>query len=137
MTLLVVDASVVLSWCFEDEASPESDALIDRVAHDGAAVPGLWSLEIANALVVAERRRRIEPADSAAFVALLEALPFDVDTETSARAWRETMALARLHGLSVYDASYLELAARRGAELATADNALRQAAKRAGVTVIA
>jgi predicted nucleic acid-binding protein len=136
VTACVIDASSVLAWCFEDEGGPESDALIERVAADGAAVPGLWALEIANGLVMGERRGRLKPAESAAFVSMLEELPIDVDPATGDRALHETMTLARAHRLSAYDAAYLELAMRLGLPLATGDRGLRAAAKRVGVELV-
>jgi predicted nucleic acid-binding protein len=99
-------------------------------------VPGLWSLEIANGLVTGERRGRIRPAESAAFVALLEELPIVADGATGARALHETMNLAREHGLTAYDAAYLELAMRLGLPLATGDRSLAAAAERVGVVTL-
>lgn len=133
---MVIDASSVLAWCFEDEGGPEMDALIEKVAVDGAMVPGLWSLEIANGLVMGERRGRLQPAESLAFVAMLEELPIVADRATGARALHETMSLAREHRLTAYDAAYLELAMRRGLPLATGDRSLRAAARRAGVALL-
>ena len=136
MTGCVVDASSVLAWCFEDEGGPEADALIDKVATEGADVPGSWSLEVANGLVAGERRGRIKAAESAAFIAMLEELPIAADPASGARALHETMSLAREHRLSAYDAAYLELAMRLGVPLATADRALATAATRAGVVLL-
>lgn len=136
MTALVIDASVLLSWCFEDEGGPEVDAMIDKVAAEGATVPGLWSLEIANALVAAERRGRITPADSAAFTAMIEDLPLVADPCTSARALHETIGVAREQGLTAYDAAYLELAMRLGLPLATGDRRLGAAGQRVGVVIL-
>jgi predicted nucleic acid-binding protein len=136
MTGLVIDASSVLAWCFEDEGDPEADALIDKVAAEGAVVPGMWSLEIANGLVSGERRGRIKPAESAAFVAMVEQLPIDADSATGVRALHETISLARNHRLSAYDAAYLELAMRLGLPLATGDRSLSAVAQRVGVVVI-
>jgi predicted nucleic acid-binding protein len=136
MTGFVIDASSVLSWCFEDEGGPEADALIENVAAQGAAVPGIWTVEIANGLVMGERRGRIKPAESAAFVAMIEELPVVADRSTGARALHETMSLAREHRLTAYDAAYLELAMRLGLPLATADRSLRAAAERAGVLLV-
>ena len=132
----VLDASSVLAWCFEDERGPEADALIERVAADGAAVPASWSLEIANGLVMGERRGRVKPAESAAFVAMIEELPIVADRATGARALHETMSLAREHRLTAYDAAYLELAMRLGLPLATGDRSLKAAAQRVGVVLI-
>ena len=136
MTGCVIDASSVLAWCFEDEGGPAADALLDKVAADGAAVPGLWSLEVAHGLVTGERRGRITPAESATFVAMLEELPIAADQASGARALHETLSLAREHRLSAYDAAYLELAMRQGLPLATGDRALAAAATRAGVVLL-
>jgi predicted nucleic acid-binding protein len=136
VTAFVIDASSVLAWCFEDEGGPGADALVEKVAAEGAAVPGLWSLEIANGLVMGERRGRIKPAESAAFVAMVEELPIVADRATGARALHETMSLAREHRLTAYDAAYLELAMRLGLPLATGDRSLRAAAERSGVVLL-
>ena len=136
MTGCVIDASAVLAWCFEDEGGPETDALIEKVAAEGAAAPGMWSLEIANGLVMGERRGRIRAAESAAFVAMIEELPIVGDQGTGARALHETISLARAHRLTAYDAAYLELAMRLGLPLATGDRSLRAAAERVGVVLL-
>ena len=136
MSGLVIDASSVLSWCFEDEGGPAADALIESVAAAGAAVPDMWSLEIANGLVMGERRGRITPADSAAFIAMIEDLPIITDRASGPRAMHETLSLAREHGLTAYDAAYLELAMRLGLPLATGDRSLGAAAQRAGVGLL-
>ena len=136
MTGFVIDASAVLAWCFEDEGGPEADALIEQVAAEGASVPGLWPLEIANGLVMGERRGRISQAESAAFVAMIEELPIVADQATGARALHATMSLAREHELTAYDAAYLELAMRLGVPLATGDRKLRTAARRVGVGLL-
>lgn len=133
MSGLVLDASSVLSWCFEDEGNPDADALIERVAADGAVVPAIWPLEVANALVVAERRQRLAAEDSERFIAMIEELPITIDAGTAARAFHETAALARDHGLSAYDAAYLELAMRAELPLATSNEKLRRAATGLGL----
>lgn len=133
----VVDCSVAVTWCFEDEATAEGDALLERMQEEGAAVPALWHLEIGNVLLQAERRGRITPADQAARIELLRKLPVDTDAETTARALTEILSLARAQRLTTYDAAYLELAARRGLPLATKDRELQDAAAQLGVTVLA
>ena len=135
MSGVVLDASSVLSWCFEDEGGPEADALIERVAAAGALVPAIWSLEVANALLVAERRSRIRQEDSGAFLAMIEELPITIDAGTAAHAFHETIVLARRHALSSYDASYLELAIRAQLPLATRDESLRRAAAQVGLAL--
>jgi predicted nucleic acid-binding protein len=136
VTGAVVDTSIALSWCFEDEASAATDALFEQVRDKGALVPGLWHLELANLLLQAETRGRITAADSALRLELFAALPIMIDTETSARAWREIVALARSERLTTHDAAYLELAIRSGAPLMTKDNTLAAAARRVGLTVL-
>ena len=135
MSALVIDSSAALSWCFEDEASPESDALFERVRDQGAVVPGLWHLEVANVLLQAEKRGRIATGDVAMRLELIAQMPITTDNETTARVWREILALARAEGLIIYDATYLELAIRRGLPLQTKDEALIRAAHRRGVPV--
>jgi predicted nucleic acid-binding protein len=132
----VVDSSIVLTWCFEDEASPETDALFERVRDEGATVPGLWHLELGNVLLQAERRGRISSFDIARRLSLIADLPIAIDPETNGRAWREILSLARTEALTVYDAAYLELAIRRGLALMTRDAELATAAKRNGVVVL-
>ena len=137
MALCVLDASATLPWLFEDEASPAADALLERVALDGAVVPSLWFLECANALAAAERRGRIDAARVARNVSLLRRLPVAVDVADPADALGTTLDLARTHRLTAYDASYLDLALRRGLPLATNDGPLRIAAAAAGVALLA
>jgi predicted nucleic acid-binding protein len=134
---LVIDSSSALSWCFEDEASPGSDALFERVRDHGAVVPELWHLEVANVLLQAEKRGRITVADVAMRLALIAELPITTDNETTARAWREILPLARAEGLTTYDAAYLELAIRRGLPLMTKDAGLIATAGRSGVAIAA
>jgi predicted nucleic acid-binding protein len=124
-----------LSWCFEYEASPEWDALFEQVRDESALVPGLWHLEVANVLLQAEKRGRIASSDVAMRLELIAELPITTDNETSARAWREILTLARAEGLTTYDAAYSELAIRRGLPLQTKDAALLAAARRNGISV--
>jgi len=135
VSALVIDSSAALSWCFEDEATSESDVLFERVRDQGAVVPGLWHLEVANVLLQAEKRGRIAAGGVGMRLELIAELPITTDTETTARAWREILALASAEGLTTYDAAYLELAIRRGLPLQTKDQALIAAAERSGVAV--
>ena len=135
--MIVIDASLAAAWCFDDEATAEADQILDRVRAEGARVPSLWHLEIANVLRQAERRGRISEADSSRRFELLAQLPIVTDIETMTRAWGPTLALARTHTLTVYDAAYLELAARLGLSLASKDKELLAAARSSGIMVIA
>jgi predicted nucleic acid-binding protein len=134
---LVLDGSLTLAWYFADEADPYADAVAQGLTTREAVVPSLWRLEIANTLVVGERRRRSTQAQAAAFLARLERLPIVIDDQTDARAWGETIRLARAHTLSAYDAAYLELAMRRGLPLASLDDQLKAAAAAVGVLLFA
>ncbi|HEX3862787.1 MAG TPA: type II toxin-antitoxin system VapC family toxin [Stellaceae bacterium] len=136
MTAIVVDASVALTWCFADEAAADTDAILDRLKAFGAFVPSLWHIEMANVLLMAERRGRTIVGGLVARLDLLAQLPITTDTETTSRAWREIVGLARTELMTTYDAAYLELAMRRGVPLATRDADLAKAARRAGVSVL-
>lgn len=129
----VLDGSITLAWFFEDEADAYAEAVEDSLTEASAIVPSLWPLEVANAALVGERRKRTTEAKVTQFFSLLKSLPISTDDETAARAWQETLQLARTHSLSVYDAAYLELAMRRDLPLATLDEDLENAAAAAGV----
>jgi predicted nucleic acid-binding protein len=129
----VLDCSVTMAWCFDDEATPYTDGVRDCLADHQALVPSIWPLEAANATIMGERRGRLDSARSSRFFVLIQALPIVVDDETSSRAFSDIVHLARAYQLSAYDASYLELAIRRGLPLACLDDKLKTAATAAGV----
>lgn len=134
--MFVVDNSVVMAWCFEDEASAYTEGVLDRLRETQALVPAIWPLEVANVLLIAERRDRLNEAQTAHFAQLLQLLPILVEEADVARILGSVLAVGRAHSLSAYDAAYLELAARQGLALATQDDRLRKAAGNAGVAVI-
>lgn len=136
MTGFVVDTSVIISWCLKDEQDDYSDAVLEMVSKGEAVVPSLTPFEIANVLLVAERRERLNEADTNRCISLLDSLPILVDQEPSNLALGRILSIGRQHGLSAYDAAYLELAMREGLRLATRDKALREAARNCGVNVI-
>ncbi len=136
MPAAVVDASVAISWCFADQASAATDRLFERVRDEGAVVPALWFWEVGNVLVRAERRGRMAAGDADRRMALISALPLWVDQAGIGHAWGETVRLARVGQLSVYDAAYLELSLRRALPLFTQDGPLADAARAQGVTVL-
>ena len=133
---LVLDAWFALSWYFEDERTPVADALLDRVADQGATVPGLWRLEIANGLRTAIRRNHIDEGFRDRAIAQLARLPINVDPDTDRYAWTTTLQLADLFALTPYDAAYIELAQRLVLPLATLDEPLRAAATALGVALL-
>jgi predicted nucleic acid-binding protein len=132
----VLDVSVTIPWCFGDEWSPLANAVLNRLETEPAIVPGIWSLELANVLLIGERRNRTTQNGIADFLNRLRALPIRVDAETDAFALNNTLGLARQYNLSSYDASYLELAMRLGIPLATQDNRLVEAGRSAGVSIV-
>jgi predicted nucleic acid-binding protein len=132
----VVDSSIALAWCFEDEHTKPVMDLLDRLVEAGAFAPSLWPLEVLNGLLTAERRRRVDARRRQQFGGFLRALPIILDTETTDQAWTVTVRLAERHRLSAYDATYLELAQRRKLPLATLDEELAKAAKVSGMTVL-
>lgn len=130
---LVLDSSVAAAWCFPDEQDEYSQSVLDALADQPAIVPYLWHLEVANILIMGERRKRSTQADTVTWMNFLAGLPITVDEETKARAFSDITNLSRAHNLTAYDAAYLELAMRRGLPLASLDDQLKTAAKAVGV----
>jgi predicted nucleic acid-binding protein len=125
---LVLDSSVTIAWVYSDEATEPLDRVKLLVVEEGAWVPGLWKLEVANILQMGVRRKRNDAIFLVATLEDLSLLPIRIDGETEIQAWGRTLELADRHGLTVYDAAYLELALRRGLPLASLDKELRAAA---------
>jgi predicted nucleic acid-binding protein len=132
----VVDCSVAMAWLFHDEATPKTAALLNRLATETALVPGWWFIEITNVLAMTERRGRITPTQSDAFIADLGKLGIERDDEAPDRAFTHLLALCRTNRLTGYDAVYLDLAVRRNLPLATLDEDLRKSAKKLGVRLL-
>ena len=132
----VVDNSVVMTWCFSDETNKYSDAILDSMNTSTAFVPLIWPLEVGNVLLVAERRKRLSEADSTRFIALIAELPIVIEQEQPERMMKDILALARKHKISTYDASYLDLAMRKGLPIASLDKDLRKAARRSRVAIL-
>jgi predicted nucleic acid-binding protein len=132
----VLDASIALSWCFSDESTVSTSALLDRLEKEIAFVPGIWPLEIGNILISAERRHRIRYADITQCLELFGKLNIEIDNQTSVKAFHEILSLAHSEKLTTYDAAYLELAMRRGLPLASKDLQLCKVADRLGVLIV-
>lgn len=137
MTRFVLDCSVTMAWCFEDEADAYADAVLERLTSGTGLVPSLWPLEVANVLLVAERKRRLTEADSMRFLELLAQLPIAVTEMPGMTRAVAVLDLGRAHALPAYDAAYLDLAMREAVPLATRDAALRAAARKKGVSLLA
>ncbi len=133
---LILDPSLALSWYFEDERTAEADALLDQVVEEGAVVPVLWRLEIANGSQMAIRRKRIDTVFRDNALAELTAMAIAVDPDTDANAWTTTLLLSDRFRLIAYDAAYPELAQRRKLPLASLDRNLRRAGAALGVALL-
>ena len=134
---LVLDASMTIAWLFDDERTEAAHTVMRRVVAEGAIVPSLWRLEVANVLRNAVRRGRCNEAYVDRSLARLARLAIKCDEETDDHAWSATRDLARKEDLSLYDAAYLDLAIRRSMSLASCDKALLAAAARRKVEVFA
>jgi len=132
----VVDCSIAMAWLFHDEATPKTAALLNRLSTETALVPAWWYIEITNVLAMAERKGRITPAQSDAFIADLSKLGIEKDEEAPDRAFTHLLTLCRRHRLTSYDAIYLDLAIRRRLPLATLDDDLRKTAEKLSIGLL-
>jgi predicted nucleic acid-binding protein len=124
---LVIDSSVTLAWVYPEETTDAIRQVLDLVIENGAWVPALWKLEVANVLETGVRRGRTDAAFRDSTLADLVVLPIRLDPETDRQAWGATLRFAERYGLTLYAAAYLELACRRRLPLATLDDELRAA----------
>jgi predicted nucleic acid-binding protein len=121
----VLDASVTLAWCLEDERSPQALSVLNDLRRNRARVPGIWPAEVTNALLAAERRKRISQRHVDAALGYLLSLPIDIAVDANGfQTYQEVLSLARRLGTSVYDAAYLHLAETLTIPLATLDKRL-------------
>jgi predicted nucleic acid-binding protein len=132
----VLDASMTMSWCFADESTPYGRGVLASLVETYAEVPALWPLEVANVLAISERRGRITEAISSEFLQTLSGLDIRIDRSSPAPDGIALLPLVRRHGLSAYDAAYLELAKRKGLPLASFDRELIAAAALEGVALV-
>jgi predicted nucleic acid-binding protein len=130
----ILDCSVTMAWYFKDEDTAYSSNVRRSLSKATAIVPVLWPVEVANTLVMGERRKRSTAAQAGKWLRYLQMLPIRLDEETAARAWSDILNVARSYQLSAYDAAYLELAIRLGLPLASIDDELKAAAATAGVS---
>lgn len=125
-----------MAWCLQDAQSEFASRVLDRLREETATVPDIWAIEVANGLLVAERRSRLSPADAAEAQVLISELPIVLEGQSLDSALGTLLPLARAHRLTIYDAAYLHLAMREGFPLATLDADLRRAAEAVGVALI-
>lgn len=129
--MVVIDASVAVAWFVPSQANTYADRIARRARREALVVPSLWEAEFANVMAVLQRRRVLARHDVASIFAKVQRLDLAVDRETAAA--QELFAIAERHGISAYDAAYLELAVRRGIPVATRDAQLMRAAREAGI----
>ncbi len=131
----VLDCSVSMAWLFADEAHGGADALRESLTEEPGVAPALWPTELANSLLTATRRGRISVDEWPELGRQLRALPIEIDPIALPAVLDRVLPMADRYGLTVYDATYLELAARRGLPLATLDRQLAEASRAAGVAL--
>jgi predicted nucleic acid-binding protein len=136
MSAFVLDSSVALAWFMPGEQTAAVEKILAHTEARGAIVPGIWRLEIGNILLIAFRRKRITLAQRNEALKTLAGFSITDDEETLAYAWTDTLMLAEMHSLTLYDATYLELALRRELPLATLDKDLQRAAKKLKVELL-
>ena len=138
MSIFVLDSSLILSWCFEDQATEESDWLLSLLTHEEqpyrALVPSLWHLQLSDILHEAEKQEQLTPAESLQFIGLLESLP--LETDITRYASKDILTLSRSYDLTAYEASYFLLALRSSTPLATLDSRLKKAAQKAHIPLV-
>lgn len=132
----VIDCSITMAWLFSDERTDATASIQDRLMIESVLVPTHWYLEVANVLMMAEKRKRISVRDSTQFLQLLDSLEIISDASLGTNAFSVLIPLCRAHNLTSYDAAYLELALLRQLPLATLDEDLRNAAVAVGITVL-
>ena len=131
---LVLDASVAVAWCFPEESTPFTEGVLDLLASGTEAITAaIWPFEVANALLMGEKRKRISVAQVTTVLQRISALPIKLDPIRTDTAFSQILSFARQEQLTEYDAAYLELALREGLPVATLDNGLRRAARNAGI----
>lgn len=133
---LVLDCSIAMTWCFEDEVTEFTDSLLELLVEGSAKVPSIWPLEVVNVLAISERKGRTNQAKMTQFLQLLGDLPIKVDAKTGEKAFTDVLTLSRTNRLTAYDAAYLELAMREGLPLATLDEELKRVARKLGVDTL-
>ena len=133
---VVIDASLTMTWYFDDETTLATEGVLNHVSEAGAVVPSLWRLEVANAFQSALRRKRISQEYRDKSLAELAEPPITLDADTDTYAWITTLRLAERFDLTIYDAAYLELAQRRSLPLSTLDKELREAAAALDVALL-
>lgn len=132
----ILDCSITMAWCFEDEMTDYSESILDYLDHSLAIVPFLWPIEVANVLVLAERKKRISSAHSREFRKALDRLPIKIEISSSKNYLENLFNLAKESNLTAYDGAYLDLALEYKLPIATLDKDLRKAAVSHGIELL-
>ncbi len=132
----VVDNSVILSWVFKDENTKKSQELLNKLLKQNAYVPSLWPYELSNALFIAEKNGRIKEADSVSFISSLKDLSLFVENNSYDNITKDILAISREHKITVYDASYIELALRKNLDMASFDKKLNAVCRKIGIKIL-
>ncbi len=133
MNEFVLDCSVTAAWCFKDENDAYADSVLESLRTSYALAPSIWAMEVANVLLVGERRKRLTDLESLQFIEMLDLMPIRVIDFGFDQIAGSVLPLAKKHALTVYDACYLALAQEEALPIATGDRVLRKAAKACGV----
>lgn len=136
MKAFILDCSTTMAWCFADETNEQADTILNLLKDTKAFVPNIWSLEVINVLRVGERKKRISIDQSNNFISLINTLPIEIDMGVNELPNRKILEISRKYLLSAYDASYLELAIRKGIPFSSFDKILCAAAKKAGIDLL-
>jgi predicted nucleic acid-binding protein len=132
----VLDCSVTMAWCFEDESNSYTESVLDSLlkGHE-AKVPPLWRLEVSNVLLLAIKKRRINSLIANNFKNTLTQLPIQTDESASERVFDTVFELGKELDLTAYDAAYFELALRENIPIATQDSQIIKAAKKQKIKI--
>jgi predicted nucleic acid-binding protein len=137
MVVFVLDASVSIAWCFEDETTDEIKRVFRRLSTgDSAIVPAHWPIEVSNGLLLAQRRKRISPNLRSQYWDQFSELPINVDRPLDTSDVKRVLTISEKHGLTTYDGAYVDLALRQAAGLASLDTSMTRAAKAEGVALL-
>lgn len=134
--MFVLDCSVTMAWCFEDESNAYAEKVLEHLEKEAAYVPPLWFLEVSNVILIGEKSKRLSRFQSNQFLAILSELNIKCEDPLNTHIFTSTIELARTYQLTSYDAIYLDLALKRKLPLATLDQSLRKASKKAGLSLL-
>ncbi len=134
--MFVLDCSVAVSWCFEDEYSKHAEEILTLLSSMKAIVPSIWPLEVSNVLCMSERHKRINNEKCNKFLDILSSLPIELDMGHTSMFNKRIISITNNQQISAHDASYIELALRYNIPLASFDKKLCVVAKSEGIKLL-